>query len=296
MIDVMLPFWGRMDHVQATVRSVLAQTDDRWRLVVVDDANPDDSLGPWLDAIGDPRISYTRLAENVGIGANFQKSIDMADATHLVIMGSDDIMLPGYIEWAHDLIGAHPNAAFFHPGSQIIDSDGTVVRTLTDTAKALYRPRVAGPTVFAGERLASNLLRGNWMNFPAITWRSDAIRAFGFDQRYSVVQDLALALDVVEAGGELVLDSRVEFQYRRHAASVSSWRATDGSRFTEEKIFFLERAARYASMGWSVAARSARRHVSSRINALTQIPGALRHGDRSGARVLAAHAFRSHPA
>jgi hypothetical protein len=43
--------------------------------------------------------------------------------------------------------------------------------------------------------------------------------------------------------------------------------------------------------GWPRAARAARRHLSSRLNALTRLPAAARHGGFSGVRSLARHAF-----
>ena len=47
-VDVMLPHYGRLDLVQDTVRSVLAQDDPHWRLTVVDDSGdlPDEGLPP----------------------------------------------------------------------------------------------------------------------------------------------------------------------------------------------------------------------------------------------------------
>ncbi|MGH3919303.1 MAG: glycosyltransferase family 2 protein, partial [Pseudonocardiaceae bacterium] len=86
-------------------------------------------------------------------------------------------------------------------------------------------------------------------------------------------------------------DPEVCFCYRRHRASDSSWRALDGSRFVEERSFFLDEAARMQSCGWHRAARIARRHTSSRLNALTLLPSAVRQRHRSGMRVLARHAF-----
>jgi hypothetical protein len=146
-------------------------------------------------------------------------------------------------------------------------------------------------TELGGEELAASLLRGNWLYFPSIAWRSAAVREVGFRDGLEVVQDLALVLDLVERGARLVVDPEVCFSYRRHRASCSSWRALDGSRFIEERSFFLDEAVRMQTCGWHQAARSARRHTSSRLNALTLLPMALGKRHRSGIRVLARHAF-----
>lgn len=288
----MLPFYGRMDHMHDAVRSIVAQTDHRWRLVIIDDAYPDASLGDWIAALADGRIEYRRNATNLGILANFQLCIDLSTAEHLVIMGCDDIMLPGYVAHIHSMIEKDPDAAFYHAGSEIIDADGAVVRTLVDTAKAYYRPRVSTQTAIGGEKLAVTLMRGVWTNFPAIAWKRDVITAIGFDARFLTVQDVALMIDILVGGGHLALDETVVFQYRRHATSVSSYRAVDGSRFVEEKEFFTHTAQRLEALGWKRAARAARAHFSSRVLASVQVVGAVIHRDFTAVRTLLGHAFR----
>ena len=59
--------------------------------------------------------------------------------------------------------------------------------------------------------------------------------------------------------GRAVLLSQPGIEYRRHAASVSSTQAEDGSRFAEERAYFTEIAAVLAARGWTGAARAAQR-------------------------------------
>ena len=291
-VDIMMPFYGRVDHFILAVESVRAQHDPGWRLVVIDDCYPDETAGQWLVGLGDPRIEYRRNATNVGINANFQACIDLASSEWFVVFGCDDVMLPGYVGQVASLADRYPHAAMIHPATVTIDSDGMPVRTLVDTVKALYKPRVHGTRELAGEDLAVSITRGNWMNFPAIAWRRDLTAPIGFRPGFEIVQDLALALDVAFAGGTLVLDEEVTFQYRRHSESVSSWQAVEGRRFVEEKRFFEEIGAEFAARCWRRAARAARVHLSSRINALSQLPGAIAARQLRSIRTLVLHAVR----
>jgi glycosyltransferase involved in cell wall biosynthesis len=289
--DIMMPFYGRIDHFRIAVQSVLDQTDEDWRLVVIDDHYPDPTAGEWLNGLGDERIEYVRHAANVGINANFQEAVDRSVADWFTIFGCDDALHPGYVRHMRSLATAFPDAAMLHPGVRIIDEDGEVVRTIVDSAKAFYRPRAREPIRLSGEQLATSVTRGNWMNFPAVAWHGPRTRAMGFRDGYEVVQDLALVLDLCQAGGSLIVDDTVEFDYRRHAGSVSSWKAVDGSRFLEERAFFVQLARQFDDRGWHQAARAARFHLSSRVNALTRIPSALVARDGSGVRTLAGHTF-----
>lgn len=288
----MLPFYGRPDHLTVAVESVRRQDDVDWRLVVIDDAYPDAGPRQWLQTLADPRIEYVRHETNQGINATFQECVERSTASWVTIFGCDDVMRPRYVSRIRELAYEHPQAGIIHPGTSIIDAEGSPVRTLVDTAKALYRPRGNRPLTISGENLAVSITRGNWMNFPAIAWNGPVLRATGFRPGYQVVQDLALALDVGKNGYSLVLDDEVVFDYRRHGASVSSWRAVDGSRFSEERGFFAELASDFDKRGWKRAARAARVHLSSRLNALTRLPSAARAADVSGARELTRHAFR----
>jgi len=297
-VDVMLPHYGRLDLVQHTVRSVLAQDDPHWRLTVVDDSGdlPDDGLAAWCAGLGEPRVRYLRNEVNLGINRNFQKCVSLVEHDLAVIIGSDDLMLPGYVGTVRRAHERYPDVAIIQPGVQIIDSDGAPVRTLVDLSKRwVYAPRITAPTVLGGEDLAVSLLRGNWLYFPAICWRAGPLRRTGFREGLSVVQDLALVLDLVLDGESLLVEPTLAFSYRRHRASVSSAHAADGRRFAEERVFFLATADRMAERGWPRAARAARHHLSSRINALTQLPSAVRNRETAGARSLARHAFGGRP-
>lgn len=290
--DIMLPFYGDVSLMRETVRSVQSQEDPDWRLTVVDDCYPDDSVPAWFAALGDDRISYQRNEHNLGINRNFSKCVELAEHDHVIILGSDDVMLPNYLTVVRSVLADCPDATIVQPGVVIVDAHGNPTRSLVDdTKQRLYRPKFTGRTVLSGEPLAVSLLRGNWLYFPALCWQTKAVQSVGFREGMSIVHDLALVIDLVQRGATLAVDDTVCFRYRRHAASVSSRGAAEASRFVEERSYFLDVADRMRAQGWPRAARVAHNHVSSRLHALTLLPGALRLGRADGVRILARHAF-----
>lgn len=292
--DFMLPFYGDVRQMQDAVRSVLAQTDRDFRLVVIDDGAEPEVPG-WFAGLGDERVHYTRNERNLGITKNFQKCVELSKADHVVIMGCDDLLHPHYLRTVRGIIADHPGIGMVQPGVEVIDGSGRVTRGLVDRVKnRLYAPKVDGRALMAGEELAASVLRGNWLYFPSIAWRGEVLREVSFRDDYSVIQDLALVVDLLEAGERMVIDnSTTVFQYRRHEVSESSVQAFSGTRFTEAERYFSAVARRMDARGWTKAARAARFHSASRLHALTMLPGALRRGQREGARVLARHAFAS---
>ncbi|MFD9481874.1 MULTISPECIES: hypothetical protein [Streptomyces] len=208
-------------------------------------------------------------------------------------MGCDDLMHPNYLRVVRAAADREPAAAMIQLGVQVIGTDGLPYDTLGDrTKRKLYAPKGPGRALLGGEELATSLLRGNWLYFPSICWRTEAIKRFGFRADLGVIQDLALVVDLLVAGESLATTPEVCFSYRRHAESESSAKAYTGHRFEEAKRFFVETADRLDRHGWPRAAKVSRLHLSSRLHALTLLPGAAKKAGRPGVSAMLRHATR----
>ena len=287
----MMPFYGRFDHFQQAVESVLAQSDPDWRLVIVDDVYPDLAPGEWAQGLNDARITYIRNETNLRPSRNYLKCVSLLQSEFAVLLGCDDALLPHYVSRVKQLIAQFPAAAVIQPGVSIIDGDGQASTPLADRVKAWYRFGGTGARAFSGEPLAKSLMRGNWTYFPSLVWRVTELQKHGFRVDLDVVQDLAMLLEITKGGGTLVLDDDVCFTYRRHGASVSAVTGPDGSKFAQERTLFNEASRDLNLLGWKHAAAAARLHLTSRLNALTDVPAAIRLGNARGRRALFRHIF-----
>jgi hypothetical protein len=113
-----------------------------------------------------------------------------------------------------------------------------------------------------------SLLHGNWAYFPAICWKTAAIREYGFRADLPTTLDLELLMQVLIPSGRLAFDPTPSFLYRRHAVSASSEAARSGERFAEEDRLFSEISTRARAVGWRRAARAADLHLTSRLHRL----------------------------
>jgi glycosyltransferase involved in cell wall biosynthesis len=291
-LDIFIPFWGEPDLLRACIHSVLEQRDPDWRLTVVDDCYPDPTVGPWVQAIDDERVRYVRNPTNLGITGNYRRCVELAKEEWLVFLGCDDLLLPDYVGTVRSAVAGRHDVDIVQPGVRIVDENGEPARPLGDLMKQhVFQPRSNGPTVLSGERLASSLLRGNWLYWPSLAFRGTALRQHQFLDGFPLVQDLALVLDMTLAGSRLMVVPDVVFAYRRHAASASSGPLVDGGRFAKEREFFEIAARRCKAHGWRRAERSARAHLASRLYAATLLPSAARTRSASSARSLARHAL-----
>jgi glycosyltransferase involved in cell wall biosynthesis len=290
-LEFMVPFYGDPALLKETVASVQAQTDPDWRLTVVDDGYPDDSIPGWFAALGDERIQYQRNETNLGANKNYEKCLSLATADAVTVLGADDLLRPNYVEVLREARRRHPDAAVIQPGVEVVDEHGRPAHSLVDRIKRMYAPSPEDTVALSGEDVATSLLKGNWLYFPALSFSVAKVREVGFREGLNVVQDLALVMDLLMRGEQLVVAPTVCFAYRRHGGSDSSWRALEGTRFLEERDYFLQVADELTALGWSQAARAARLHVSSRLHALTYLPAAVRKGHRVGMRNLSTHVF-----
>ena len=205
-VDVLLPYYGDVAMMKQAVESILGQSSPDWTLTVIDDGYPDDSLPGYFGVLAaqDPRITYLRNEENLGANGNYRKALTFVRNELAVVMGADDVMLANYVQ---TVVAAHeqfPSAQIIQPGVEVIDEFNQPGTGLVDRMKRVYAPRVHGSKdlpgrrLLSGEPLAVSLMRANWLYFPSICWRSDTLVATNFREGLDVVQDLALALDLID--------------------------------------------------------------------------------------------------
>lgn len=261
-VDILLPYWGDFKLLKQTVESVASQSNPNWRLLVFDDCYPSLQARDYFETLTDKRISYYRHEKNIGITDNFNYALDAVTAEFCVMIGCDDMMLPNYVESA---LGAIGDADFYQPGVEVIDQDSQVYSPLGDRVKRMLQPRQSG--VYGGEKLIQSLCIGNWLYFPSIMWRSETVKCYGFDRKYSIVEDVVLELSILRDGGELAFDKTVTFQYRRFADSLSSReKGKGGVRFKEEKEVYDNFAREFADIGWRKAQWAAKIRLTSRLH------------------------------
>ena len=293
-LDIFIPYWGDPDYMKETVSSVLAQDNDDWLLTVVDDAYPSDEIQIFMSGFVDSRVKYIRKNVNEGITSNYRTCVSLASQHVMVILGCDDVLLPNYVD---TVLAAHklfPQAAVIQPGVQIIDEKSEVVSTLADTVKQrIVRPKGKSRQVLSGERIATNLMHGDWLYWPALAFRTDKLRSVDFRDGFPIIQDLALVMDLIYQGEQLLLDPTLCFSYRRHSDSASSAKLIDGSRFAGERLYFALAAAQAKELGWYRAARSAQLRLTSRAHALTLLPKALVNRHTTAVKALVRHIFGS---
>ncbi len=292
--EIFVPFWGDPDLLIATLQSIRAQTVPHWRATVLDDRYPVDAAEPSIqqrvEALGDERIRYILNDENLGVTGNFRRSVQLATSDYVTIIGCDDLMLPNYLQVVADALTRYPQADVIQPGVQVIDEHGEPAEPLADRVKrGLLAPKVE--TELSGEDLATSLIRGNWLYWPSLCFRTQTLREHDFRDGFAVIQDLALLMDIAFAGGTLVFTPERAFEYRRHLASASMKTLFDGERFADERRYYALAADLARKNGFLRTAAAAQNRFISRLHGASELPRVALKGNAAGVRSALAHIF-----
>lgn len=125
-VSVVIPCYKYGHFLEETVSSAL---DDQpgvdVRVLIIDDASPDDS-GEMARKIAarDPRVEVIVHETNKGNIATFNEGLlEWADGDYCTLLSADDLLTPGALQRARDLLDAHPSVGFVY-GHALWFTDG----------------------------------------------------------------------------------------------------------------------------------------------------------------------------
>jgi glycosyltransferase involved in cell wall biosynthesis len=114
-VSVVVPCYRYGRYLEQSVGSVLNdQNGVDVRVLIIDDASPDDSADRARDlAAADPRVQVEVHPRNRGHIATYNEGLlEWADGDYTVLLSADDRLVPGALVRAAALLDAHPEVGF----------------------------------------------------------------------------------------------------------------------------------------------------------------------------------------
>ncbi|MBL9076296.1 MAG: glycosyltransferase [Planctomycetes bacterium] len=213
------------------LQSLLAQTQADFSLVLVDDGSTDGSADLARAVAGD-RITVHRNERALGIGANWNRCVELAATPFVCLAHQDDVYAPDYLRRMLAALHERPDAGLAHCRATAIDAAGAPFESPAERFKDHFwhhRPGVDRAAHY------ERLWRGNFVCCPSVLYRTEALRRVG-----PFRADLRFALDweqwfrFLRAGFGIVDVDAELLHYRRHAAAASRSATADRTRFLEE--------------------------------------------------------------
>lgn len=269
-LEIVVTAYGESPHLRAALASLAAFAPADLPVSVLDDASPTDFVQRSV-AGHDNRFRYLRNPRNLGIAGSFNAALAASRGEYTVLMGHDDVLLPGGAQTYVSAIEASAGCDLIQPGVLVVDEQDRLVHPLGDRIKAALRPRSGRP--YTGEALGVSFALGQWVYFPTLAWHTDTARRHGFDESTHTAMDLDLLLRMVLADGSLYVAHRPAMAYRRHPASASA-RTAGPARLAEELAVYRSFADSAGRRGWPSAAAAARLAPTARLHGLLHATGA----------------------
>lgn len=114
MIDIIIPAYNCQSTLGKTLSSLVAQTDDNFEVIVVDDCSIEDIKLIVNDYSDKLKIKYIRNKNNLGCGMTRQVGIDNATQKFITFLDSDDMFMPYTVETFNSIIEANPDTEYLH--------------------------------------------------------------------------------------------------------------------------------------------------------------------------------------
>jgi glycosyltransferase involved in cell wall biosynthesis len=111
MFSVVIPLYNKAPHIEATLRSVLAQTLQPDEIIVVDDGSTDAGVRV-VQALNNDRITLLQQS-NAGVSVARNSGITAAHSKYVAFLDADDSWLPSHLETLHALILQYPDAGLY---------------------------------------------------------------------------------------------------------------------------------------------------------------------------------------
>jgi glycosyltransferase involved in cell wall biosynthesis len=211
-VSICIPTWNGSKYIGDGISSVLAQTLTDFELIVVDD-NSTDSTDSVVESFRDPRLSFHRNSERLGLVGNWNRCLELASCEYVTIFHQDDVMAPENLAEKVRVLEREPQVGFVYSRVDQIDKDGNSIAYQISNSPEQ-------DCVESGMKLFETLiLNDNHVRCPSVVARRTCYETVGdFDSRLPFTADwemwmrIALFYDVAYL-------SRPLAKYRCHAGN-----------------------------------------------------------------------------
>lgn len=208
LVSVIIASYNHGPYIEASIRSVLAQTYPHVELLVVDDGSSDDSVERIERLRAEHHFDF-RVQSNQGLAKTLNDCIARARGELIAPLGSDDIMLPDRLAIQVAYMKDKPEVGICAGNIHIIDGEGRIIER-----RERVRPfrRLNFDDVFASDKDGAPA--------PTLLFRRETLQAVGgFDPEIRL-EDLLVELKITHAGYFIDVLPDVLAKYRVHTTNT----------------------------------------------------------------------------
>ena len=208
-IFVAVPSYNHAPFVEECLRSIIGQTLQPKKLLVIDDGSRDGSFDVIEKVLRDcPFDSEFIARENRGLCATLNEAVERSSGEFFAYLGSDDLWLPHFLDEQWSLLSRRPSAVLAFSHAYVIDEHDNIFDS-TDRW-----------TEFADGDMRPLLMRGVIFSSPGVVYRRSALAKHRWNED-SKLEDYEMYLKLT-AEGEFARNEKILCGWRQHGVNASS--------------------------------------------------------------------------
>ena len=268
LLHVMIPAYGASPYLRQTLESAVKFLPTDVPITVIEDPSPGVDLEKLVKDF--PRVQYLRNSSRLGIGGNFNKSIELSSGVFTQICGSDDLFIDNPLSNFDSQNLINTEIAVIGLDIEVINEKSRIVKTIPDQVKRALRPKLKQISIFENKKIFSNLMLGDWLYFPAILWKTEVIKQIKFDSTFHTAMDLDIFIRLIDNENKIAFIKNKVLGYRRHDQSASSLYAKSIGRFDEEFLCHRNAIEIARKKNWKTGVILAQLALTVRLHAIMQ--------------------------
>ncbi len=230
LITIIVSTYNSSRFIIETLDSFVAQTYPNIELIIGDDASTDDTITKvknWL-SLNDNKekfqnVEIIEVEVNTGVSANANRSLHKAAGEWIKFIGADDVLLPNCINDNVAFISKNPDVRVlfskvnkynetFEPDNFLLTAPGVV------NENSIVGPHQTAETQY------QMLLRSDSIHFtPSVFLHRETLLTIGgFDERFRLLEDYPLWLNLTKKGHKLYFMDKITVNYRTHAQAINN--------------------------------------------------------------------------
>lgn len=244
LVTIITPMFNAERYISETIESVINQTYQNWRMIVVDDCSTDNSR----DIVktyekNDSRIILIKLERNFGGPAKPRNvGLQNAKGKYIAFLDADDVWLPTKLEKQVDFLESTPNIDIVHSAAYTIDENSNLI--------GIFRNQKTHKIVKYFMCDFKSLCISNYVNINTALMKIDVTIKFREDKYLVALEDWSYWIDNLYKGKEFQYSEEKLINYRIDINSISDRNSDKSYRkafylyfllFKEEKINLLEK-------------------------------------------------------
>lgn len=210
LVSVVMPVYNQNPtYLSKSIESILKQTMSHFELIIIDDCSTDAGCTTVLEKYRalDSRIKIIRNSVNSGVAKSLNLGISYATAPIIARMDSDDISLPGRLEYQYNFLQKNPHIDLVGCWANVIDQE--------DRLKGVYK------TPLSSEKIRSQILITNPLIHPTWMFRKASFNELGgYSESSPATEDYELLLRLASRKNVQNLP-KILFHYRFNPNGVS---------------------------------------------------------------------------